>query len=580
MRESMDRDGAESTLDWQKYLTVLRARKWALLITVIAVVGAALLASILQTPIYKAQAHVLVQPLPSDPSDSASLQPVQASTEAQIVASEPVAAAVSQQLGNVRASTLLQHLSVEGTGAATPGAAYGSQVLVVTYSSSAPELARDAANSFADNYIKYRGQQALNQIESAQEGVRATIQKISARLTKLDNEARDAQQSGNVSLQHALENERNILLPRLGIAQQRLDDLQPDSFSQSGGAVVLNSAELPTSPSSPNYLVNMALALVLGLALGVTLTFVRERLDGRFRGREDVEATIGAPVLSSVPRYKRDRQEEGTEGASASEPFSEGFRGLRTNLRHIASRMNVRKIVVTSPSEGEGKTVTTANLGIALAHSGRRVILVSADLRRPTLERFFKLQVTEGLTTWLLGGKVDLRAIVKESGIRNLRILPAGPSSPVNPGELLTSPRLHELIELLMPHCEVLLFDSPPILPLADAKIIAAELDGAILVIDASRTRRSSVVRAKLEVERAGGRVLGCVLNFADRSSSPYGYYEAPYQSYRSREAAEESSSPSSNGHHVVTDSSSLADSDGDPESDSKSKSPSRTPPP
>jgi polysaccharide biosynthesis transport protein len=569
----MDRGDTESTVDWQRYLTILWARKWALLITVSVVVLAVLLFSLTQTPVYQAQAHVLVQPLPSDPSNAASLQPVQASTEAQIVASQPVATAVSRQLGNVSAMTLLRHVSVQGTGAAAPGAAFGSQVLVVTYSSSDPKLARDAANSFATNYIKYRGQQLLNQIVSAQQGVRATIQKISARLARLNQEKGRARKVGNQSRLNMLQTEGNVLVSRLGLAQQRLDQLQPDSSTQSARAVILNSAELPSSPSSPNLLVNMILALTLGLALGVIVTFLRERLDDRFRGREDVEQTIGAPVLARVPRYNLAGSEaskdpaslsEGFDGGgdatALSEPFSEGFRGLRANLQHLANTMNVQRILVTSPSEGEGKTVTTANLGVALAKSARRVILVSADLRRPALERYFDVDLTEGLTTWLSGTQRHLRTLVKDSGIPNLKIIPAGPPSDVNPGELLTSRRLHELLEVLKPRCDVLLFDTPPILPLSDAKVIAALLDGAILVIDASRTGRSAAAQAKLELEQAGGRVIGCVMNFVDRSSSPYGYYEAAYRSYPSQQIAEPPAP--SDDHHSESSSSSSQGSD------------------
>jgi capsular exopolysaccharide synthesis family protein len=373
----------------------------------------------------------------------------------------------------------------------------------------------------------------LRQVATARTAAEASIRSASKEIVRLSDQLKTATGQGDTALANTLETQRNSLYSRLGVLQQRLDDLQPVSSARSGGAVLINSAALPTSPSSPNYMLNAILALLIGLGLGVTVALLRERLDKRFRGRADVERTLRAPVLATIPEYAS-RKKRGTAFdvvtlTQPKGPASEAYRSLRTNLQYTAMQRGIKSLLVTSAAAGEGKTVTTVNLAFALAHSGQRVIVVSADLRRPTLEKYFGLERAEGLSSWLVStDRGDLLNLIQDPGIPNVRVLTSGPI-PNNPAELLTSLGVGQLVDTLTANADFVLFDSAPVLGLADAAILASRVDGSLLVVDASTSHSSAGARAKEEIERAGGTIVGCVLNAFDPSTSPSYYYESPY---------------------------------------------------
>jgi non-specific protein-tyrosine kinase len=250
-------------------------------------------------------------------------------------------------------------------------------------------------------------------------------------------------------------------------------------------------------------------------------------LDDRFNRREDAEQTLQAPVLATVPRFPRANRQGSALLMSHSDPHSlpsEFYRTLRTNLDFIASQRGARSLLVTSPSPFDGKTVTSANLSVALAEAGLRVILVSADLRRPALGPIFGYEAGEGLSTLLEGKTQDLWSLVVDPGIPNLRILPSGPV-PSRPAELLASPRLPEILNALRDSSDYVIFDSPPTLLVADTATLASRVDATVLVIDPGRTRRSESIRARQQIERAGGTVIGVVLNSVESQATSYHYY-------------------------------------------------------
>jgi capsular exopolysaccharide synthesis family protein len=295
---------------------------------------------------------------------------------------------------------------------------------------------------------------------------------------------------------------------------------------------------------------NAALAAFLGLAIGVGLAFLRERLDDRFRGGSDVEEALEAPVLAMVPKFSADGKAGATliTTSETKSVASEAYRGLRTNLQFVLAQRGGKSIVITSPSAGEGKTITTANLAVTLAKAGVRTVVVSADLRRPTLERYFGVDKRHGLSTFLDSSDAAPWDVIRDPGMPNLRIVTSGPI-PESPAELLVSPRLGQLLDFLEANCDITLIDSPPILAVSDAAIIASRVSGTVLVIDASTTARSASVHARDQVERAGGELVGVVLNSFDPSSSPYYapyYYASPYDS--------ETAQTFSNGGKTATD--------------------------
>jgi capsular exopolysaccharide synthesis family protein len=520
-------------VDIRDYLMVLKARKWTILMVLFLVVVSALAFALQQTPLYEARARVLVQPLPSGPQSTAPLQAVISDTESQLIASEPIASLVIEDLDLERTSVegLLRTLTVQGiTGTQVFS---GAQILELVYVSDNPNQASEITNSFAENYIQYRAEQALATVVEARRSAQRKIQAASQQVTDITEDITNAHKAGDDALATTLELQRNVLLTRLGVLQQRMDDLQPNESIRSGSAQVIESATTPKSPSSPNYLKIGALSILLGVGLGVGLAFLRDRLDDRFSGKADVERATGVPVLATVPKFVPGKKKRSKDLVVITDPAgsaSEAYRSLRTNLQFVATQRRLKSVLVTSPAAGEGKTVTTANLALALAQAGRRVVLISADLRRPTVEHYFGLSNEKGLSTGLLE-EGDLRDCIQDPGVPNLRVISSGPV-PMNPAELLASPRLVDWIRELESSCDLVLLDSPPILAVADAAIITRLVGGTVLVVDASSTHRSATMHAKQALEKAGGSIIGVVINALDPQQSSEGYYG--YGSYYS----------------------------------------------
>ena len=405
-------------------------------------------------------------------------------------------------------------------------------VVSVSYTSTDPEEARDIAQAFAENYVTYQRERALEDVVAQQEAVQAQIDSTSEQLAEVTEQLSQAENADNLALTTSLTTQRNSLIARLGVQQQQLDDLRGQQTRATDTGEVIEPADLPTAPSSPSYGRSLMLGLFLGGLLGLGVAFIRERLDDRFKDRTDLERLLEAPVLATVPTYPIPKK--GPNVISLTElggPAVEAYRSLRTNLQFITAQRGLKSILITSPSEGEGKSATTANLGVLLAQAGRRVIIVSSDLRRPTLGGYFGVPEggeQPGLSSWLASGEEEPWGIIKDPGVPNLRVVPSGPLPP-NPAELLTSARVRSFVSAMEANADLVLFDSPPVLAVADAAELASIVGGAVLVVNAGSTHKSATVHARQELERVGGKILGAVLNGFDPSSSPYHYSSYNY---------------------------------------------------
>lgn len=511
----------EQPIDLREYLAILRIRKWTIILITLLVTGAALYFSYEQTPLYTSEARVLVTPIQTDP-DEFFLQPPNLETETELVSSEPVAMLVAEDLHtSTSPADLLDGLSVSSV--------VDSEVLILKFTDPDPRFAQAAADSFANNYLDHRVRTSLRGLVSAVDSLQKRIDEVRGSLEEITGRIEDADRADNTELEATLESERTVLISRLSSLEERLDEADPEQSVRSGGGSVIEPASLPLSPSSPDHMQNGILGFALGLALGIGLAFLRERLDDRFRGRADLMKATEAPVLATVPQYKARKKE--FKLASLEEPQStaaEAYRSLRTSLQFLGVEEGLKTVLITSPAAGEGKTVTAANLAIAFAQADNQVILVSADLRRPTIERYFGISNEQGLTDWLVGGSQDGQLPLARPGeMDNLLVLPSG-KVPPNPAEILASSKLVPLLDELSARADIVIIDSPPALPVADASILSAHVSGTVLVIDAGNTKRSATIHAQEELMRVGGRFLGSVLNAYDPAAS-YSYYDSHY---------------------------------------------------
>jgi len=217
-------------------------------------------------------------------------------------------------------------------------------------------------------------------------------------------------------------------------------------------------------------------------------------------------------------------------------PSSEAYRTLGTNIQYLASRQSLKVIMVTSALGGDGKTTTSANLAVALAQAGKRVILVSADLRRPRIHQFFGLPNDVGLSD-ALADSISASKVTRDAGIRTLRVINAGPI-PNDPAALLGSQQTGDFIRGLRQVSDFVVIDTPPVLAVADASILAPLVDGTVFVMDAGRSSRSALAQARDQLENAGGNIIGAVYsNFEPGQSAYYPYYYNYYQQYFDEDA-------------------------------------------
>jgi capsular exopolysaccharide synthesis family protein len=298
---------------------------------------------------------------------------------------------------------------------------------------------------------------------------------------------------------------------------------------------ITDYAEPGKTPVKPNKTVNIALGLVFGIIMGVGLAFFIEYLDTSVKTIDDVERTFAAPVLGVIPQNIGYLIEEGNESKHA-----EAYRVLRTNLLFSRRDEKLNTIVIVSAGAGEGKSTTTINLSTVFAQSGNRVLIVDSDLRRPTLHKLFKVANNLGLTNYLLKQNT-LAEIVQTTGVPNLDFMASGklPSSALG---ILGSAQMKEMIAELKQRYDFIFFDSPPILGVSDASILASEVDLVMQVIQYRRYPQPMTLRAKQMIEKVGGNFVGLILNNINMSQDEgYYYYSGYYHDYYySRSASEQ----------------------------------------
>lgn len=277
-----------------------------------------------------------------------------------------------------------------------------------------------------------------------------------------------------------------------------------------------------TTPFSPNVTLNLALGALIGLAVGVGVAVLRAVLDNKVRRPRDVEHLTDRPLIGAIPFDKKATERPIILQADPTNPRSEAFRALRTNLQFLEMDGG-HSFVVTSSVPGEGKTTTSINLAIALADAGKRIALLDADLRKPKVAGYLGIEGGAGLTDVLIG-RARLGDVMLPWGGRPLHILPAG-KIPPNPSELLGSAQMRQLIEAVEGEFDVVLCDAPPLLPVTDAAVLSRLTSGALVAVASGRTSSHQLESALEALETVGARVGGVILTMLPtRGADAYGY--------------------------------------------------------
>ena len=310
-------------------------------------------------------------------------------------------------------------------------------------------------------------------------------------------------------------------------------------------ATVVDPAPLPRAAVYPQPVRNIGLAAIVGLLLGVGGAVLRETLNTSVRTPEDVAIASGAPILGSIAYDANAAKEPLVTGLSTHAPRVEAFRVLRTNLQFVDVDKASKLFLVTSSLPGEGKTTTATNLAVTLARAGQRVVLVEGDLRRPKVGDYLRLETVVGLTTVLVG-RLAIDDALQPWGKDGLVVLTSG-ATPPNPSELLQSQSMAQVLADLRRRFDVIVVDAPPLLPVTDAALLAAQADGALLVVRHGKTKREQVRGSVERLQAVGGRLVGVVLNMAPQRGNDsysygygYGYGYAPASGRRRATGAQD----------------------------------------
>jgi len=321
---------------------------------------------------------------------------------------------------------------------------------------------------------------------------------------------------------------------------QRLKDATVSAGLRATNIHVIDPARPPRSPVRPQKLLNTCIGLLVGLVLGLALASVREAVDTSIKSIDEAERLANAPALAVVPlardAYRRpvpmppgNNGKPATQGlallSQPTSPVAESFRTLLTSVVLSTAPRPPQVLLLTSSTVGEGKTVTSLNLAIALAQRGESTLLIDADLRHPSVGKALNLVNGSGLATYLTGAHNIETAMREFPPVPTLRIIPAGPCPP-NPAQLLASSAMESLLHDLRQRFKFVVIDSPPVLPVTDAMILSTLVDGVVFVIESGATVRGAVARARKILQNVGANVLGIVLNKVDlRHDGYYGEY-------------------------------------------------------
>ena len=513
-------------MELKRYLGVLRRWIWLVILGAIVAGAAAYFISSSMTPIYAARSRYLIDEAPgsSNSNEYSKLLTEQklAQTYVEIATARPVLEETIVQLNLPYSVGELRRI-------VSVSAPIDTQILVISTEDPDPRRAADIANTVGEVFISQN--QARENLRYAEPigNWQARMQSVSAEIDSLESAIQNFEGSDpdeQATTLTRLRTQLNEAQVRYTEAFNNLNQLQQAQAKESSNIVPIETAQSSGIPIRPNVLTNTFLAILIGALFAGGFIFLIEYLDDTVKTPEQVLSDTKLSTLGAIAQIKSsDPSESIVAFTRPRDPLSEAYRVLRTNLGFSAIDGELRSIVVTSGSPGEGKSTTAANLAIVMAQAGKRVVIIDSDLRRPVQHKILSVGNNRGLTTALLDNETPVTFHLQNTKIKGLRILSSGPIPP-NPAEILSSQRMSHLIDELYEEADMLVFDTPPVLTVTDAAVLSPQVDGTLFVVHVGKTRRDTLAQAVERVMKTNAHPLGVVLNRIKPSHGGYYYYQ------------------------------------------------------
>jgi len=472
-------------------------RGWLATTTLLGLVGGAAFGMAALRPAYESTAQVLVHPITADTSKSPEpISPAAMGTERELVFADGVARLVQERTGWEESPADLRRplsVSIEG----------GTQTMAIRYRAGDPARAQQGAQLFAESYLTYRANLAEATKEGSRRNLEAALREASDRIAglraSLGSTPAGAQAAGETLLEEAAP------------FQARLAEVT--AIAPHAGGAVVSPATLPKAPAGAGPAGAGGIGALLGLLAGLALASLRNATDLRIRGRADLEAELGAPLLGTVPRTRREGQAETALVTLTvpDGPASEAYRGVRARILTMADRWGLKTLLVAGPTPGSATTAIAANLAVSMASTGKRVTLVSADLRSPGLHHYFGMGNERGLSNVLVGELAPSDVVHEPAGLETLEVLPAGPAMG-EPTDLLESGPMRVVLEERGELADFVVVEAPPALEASEALTLAPMVDGIVVVADAQQATRGDLAEIGDQFRLVGGNVVGAVL--------------------------------------------------------------------
>lgn len=517
------------------YISLIWRWTW-LIILGISVAGiSAFVVSKNMTPIYQSTSRLLIDQAPGTNSGNDYTQILVeerlAQTYVELLNTEPVLEETIIQLDlPFTTGQLKSKLSVS--------APQETQIINIRVEDSDPNRAALIANALGDVFIiQNQNRENLryakpiekweNRLQTIGDDIEALETNINS-LTALGEEI-TPEEKATLSRFESSRNEAQIQYTEIF---NNLNGLQIEQAKEASNLIQIEEAKASKSPIRPRTFTNVLLAAAVGGMIAIGIIFLIDYLDDTVKTPDHVLEDTNLTTLGAIAIIKMDQGGEGLITQQAPrDPISEAYRVIRTNLDFSAVDEKLKSLLISSASPGEGKSTTAANVAVVMAQTGKKVVLIDADLRRPMQHKIFNLSNNMGLTTSILDNQTPVVEHLQETKTNNLRLLTSGPIPP-NPAELLDSQRMQDVLQELQETVDLVVIDTPPVLTVADASIIGPYVNGALLVIDTGSTKREAFANAVERITRTGSHVFGVILNKVKLDRSGYGYYYYYYSSY------------------------------------------------